>query len=202
MNQFLFPIKFFFICLLAAATLPSCLVSSRSNVDVFNKSEYANSVSVKTIKVPLLISKPIIKGYLRMEENVPKEVVQLIGGLKKIRVTLAQTDNPKLINDFRTAAKQFAGEEWLSAREGDQWIYLKADQDGKNVTKRISIAISSPEEKQLVYVNMRCNLTPDQLSKLINAAMNSHEGKKILKDGLAFSQTPLFPGPPLVGKDE
>ncbi len=65
--------------------------------------------------------------------------------------------------------------------QGDQWIYLKADQNDKNVIKKISIAISSPEEKQLVYVNMKCNLTPDQLSKLINAAMDSEEGKKNLK---------------------
>jgi hypothetical protein len=182
MNHFIFRIKFFFVLLLAAASLPSCLVSSRSNLDVFNKSEYAHSVSVKTIKVPLLISKPIIKGYLRMEEDVPKEVVDLIGGLKKIRITVAQTANPKLINDFRMAAKRFAGEEWLCVQQGDQWIYLKADQTTGNVIKRISIAISSPEEQQLVYVDMKCKLTPDQLSKLINAAMDSDKGKKMLKD--------------------
>lgn len=182
MNHFIFRMKFFFIFLLAAASLPSCLVSSRSNVDVFNKSEYTNSVSVKTIKVPLLISKPIIKGYLRIEEDVPKEVVDLIGGLKKIRVTLAQTANPKLVNDFRMAAKHFAGEEWLSMHHGDQWIYLKADQNAENVIKRISIAISSPEEQQLVYIDMKCKFTPDQLSKLINAAMDSDKGKKMLKD--------------------
>lgn len=66
--------------------------------------------------------------------------------------------------------------------QGDQWIYLKADQNDKNVIKRISIAISSPEEQQLVYVDMKCKLTPDQLSKLINAAMDSDKGKKMLKD--------------------
>lgn len=180
MHHFIFQ-KFFFILLLAAVTLPSCLVSSRSDVDVFNKSEYAGSVAVETINVPLLISKPI-KGYLRWGEDVPKEVVDLVGGLKKIRITLAQTDNPKLINDFRMAAKQFAGDEWLSVHQGDQWIYLKADQNSKNVIKRISIAISYPQENQLVYVNMKCNLTPDQLSKLINSAMDSDEGKRIWKD--------------------
>jgi len=181
MNYFVFR-NFFFILLLAAAGLPSCLVSSHSNVDVFNKSEYAGSFSVKTIKVPLLISKPIIKGYLRWEEDVPKEVTDLVSGLKQIRVTIAQTDNPNLINDFHKAVKQVAGEEWLSVHQGDQWIYLKADQNAKNVIKRISVAISYPEEHQLVYVNMKCNLTPDQLSQLINSAMDSEEGKTIWKD--------------------
>ena len=179
MNHCIFR-KSFFILLLAAATLPSCLVTSRSDVDVFNKSEYAGSVAVKTIKVPLLISKPVIKGYLRWGEDVPKEVVDLVGGLKKIRITLAQTDNTKLINDFRMAIQQFAGEEWLSVHQGNQWVYLKANQNARNVIKRISIAISWPEENQLVYVNMKCNLTPDQLSKLINSVMDSDEGKKIL----------------------
>jgi len=182
MNHFIFPIKAFFVFLLAAATLPSCLVSSRSNVAVFNKSEYASSVSVKTIKVPLLISKPIIKVYLRKEENVPKEVIHLIGNLKKIRVTVAETDNPKVVNDFRLEVQRRAGKAWLSVHQGDQWIYLKADENAKDVIKRISIAISSPEENQLVYVNMKCNLTPDQLSQLINSAMDSDEGKKILKE--------------------
>ena len=179
MNHFILR-KFFFIFLLAAVTLSSCLVSSRSDVDVFNKSEYAGSVTVETINVPLLISKPIIKGYLRWGEDVPKEVVDLVGGLKKIRITLAQTNNTKLINDFRMAIQQFAGQEWLSVHQGNQWVYLKADQNAKNVIKRIAIAISWPEENQLVYVNMKCNLTPDQLSKLINSVMDSDEGKKIL----------------------
>ena len=182
MNHPVFPIKFFFIFFLTVASLSSCLVSSRSNVDVFNRSEYAGSVAVTTIKVPLLISKPIIKKYLRMEEDVPKEVIELIGGLKKISVTLAQTANPKLINDFRMAVEQFDGEEWLSVHSGDQWIYLKANQNGKDVIKRMSIAVSSPEENQLVFIDVKCNLTPAQLSKLINSAMDSGEGKKMLKD--------------------
>ncbi len=182
MNHFIFYIKLFFIFLLASATLPSCMVTSRSSLDVFNKSEYASSVSVKTIKVPLLITKPIIKVYLRKEEDVPKEVIHLIGGLKKIRVTVAQTNNPKLINDFRLSVNRFNGDEWLSVHHGNQWIYLKADHNAKDVIKRISIAISSPEENQLVYVNMKCNLTPDQLSKLISSAMDSGEGKKILNN--------------------
>ncbi len=177
MNHFIFR-KFFFILLLAAAGLPSCLVSSQSNVEVFNKSEYAGSVSVKTIRVPLLISKPVIRGYLRWEEHVPKEVTRLIGGVRRMTVTLAQTDDPQLISDFHKAAEQFAGEEWLSLHRGDQWIYLKADQNAKNVIKRISVAISYPEENQLVYVNMKCHLTPDQLSQLINSAIDSDEGKR------------------------
>jgi hypothetical protein len=59
---------------------------------------------------------------------------------------------------------------------------LKADQNAENVIKRVSIAISSPEEQQLVYIDMKCKFTPDQLSKLINAAMDSDKGKKMLKD--------------------
>ena len=182
MPHSIFRLPVIFILLLTVASLSSCFVSSRSNVEVFNKSEYAHSVSVKTIKVPMLISKPVIRNYLRYEEDVPKEITDLIGGLKKIRVTLAQTGNPRLIEDFRTAVSQAAGEEWLSVHQGKQWVYVKVDQNAKEVIKRITLSISAPEANQLVFVNMKCNLTPDQLSKLINFALDSEEGKKILKE--------------------
>ncbi|MEO6820186.1 MAG: DUF4252 domain-containing protein [Ginsengibacter sp.] len=184
MNPVINRLKFLLIFLLLAITFSSCFISSRSNIDVFNKSEYASSVSVKTIKVPMFITKPIVKNYLRQEEDVPKEITDLISSFKKVRVTLAQTTNPKLVSDFRTAVKSYAGQEWLSVHNGNQWIYLKVDQNGNDVIKRITVAISAPDENQLVYVNLKCNLTPDQLSKLINLAMDSDEGKKVLKEGV------------------
>ena len=182
MNRTIFRIKISLIFLLSATIFNSCLVSSRSNVEVFNKNEYASTVSVKTIKVPMLIGKPIIKDYLRFEEDVPGEIIDLIGGFKKIRVTLAHTSNQKLVNDFRTSINELSGEEWVSVHNGSQWVYLKGDQKDKDVIKRITVAIPDPETYQLVYVNMKCNLTPNQLSKLINFAMDSQEGKKFLKE--------------------
>ena len=182
MNRTKFRIKVIFIFLLVAVSFSSCLVSSRSNVDVFNKTEYENTVSVKTIKVPMLIGKPIIKSYLRFEEDVPGDIIDLMGGFKKIRVTLAHTTNPELVNDFRTSINKLSGEEWVSVHNGSQWVCLKGDQNNHGVIKRITVAISAPEASQLVYANMKCNLTPDQLSQLINFAMHSEEGKKFLKE--------------------
>lgn len=186
MNLIIFRIKVVCILLPVALSFSSCLVSSRSNVDVFNKNEYANSVSVMTVKVPMLIGKPFIKKYLQFEEDVPKEIVDLIGGFKKIRVTLAQTSNAKLVNDFRTSINELSGEEWLSVHNGSQWVYLKGDQNERNVIKRITVAISAPEANQLVYINMKCDLTPEQLSRLINFAMDSDKGKQILKEGVKY----------------
>ncbi len=176
--------KVIFIFLLGSVSFSSCLISSRSNVDVFNKNEYSGTVSVKSIKVPMLIGKPFLKKYLRFEEDVPKEIVDLIGGLKKIRVTLAQTTNEKLVSEFRTSINEVSGEEWLSVHNGSQWIYLKGDQNEQEVIKRITVAISAPEANQLVYVNMKCNLTPNQLSRLINFAMDSDEGKNFSRKKL------------------
>ncbi|MEO8112514.1 MAG: hypothetical protein ABI594_20865 [Ginsengibacter sp.] len=171
-----------FIFLLGAVSFSSCLISSHSNVDVFNKNEYAGTVAVRSIKVPMLIGKPFLKKYLKFEEDVPEEIVDLIGGLKKIRVTLAQTANEKLVSEFRTSVNHLSGEEWLSVHNGSQWIYLKGDQNERDVIKRITVAISAPETNQLVYVNMECHLTPNQLSRLINFAMDSEEGKKLFKE--------------------
>ena len=175
MNRSIFQVKITFIFLLAAASFSSCLVSSRSDVDVFNKNEYARTVSVKTIKVPMLIGKPLIKNYLRNEENVPAEIVRLTSGIKKVRVTLAKTTNTKLVTAFRTSINRLPGSEWFSLHNGSQWICLKADQDAKSVIKRITVSISAPEANQLVHVNVKCHLTPDQLSKLINYTINSEE---------------------------
>ncbi len=182
MNRSIFRMKVIFIFLLGAVSFSSCLVSSRSNVDVFNKNEYAGTVSLKSIKVPMLISKLFLKKYLRFEEDLPKEIVDLIGGLKKIRVTLVQATNEKLVSEFRTSINELSGEEWLSVHNGSQWIYLRGDQNEQAVIKRITVAISAPEANQLVYVNMKCNLTPNQLSRLINFAMDSEEGKKFFRE--------------------
>ena len=130
----------------------------------------------------MLICKPIIKSYLKFEEDVPGEVIDLISGFKKIRVTLAQTTNTKLISDFRASINRLSGKEWLSVHNGSQWVYLKGNQNNHGVIKRITVAISAPEARQLVYVNMKCNLSPNQLSQLINFAMHSEEGKKFLKE--------------------
>jgi hypothetical protein len=181
MNRILFEIKTCFIFFLAALSFSSCLVSRHSDVDVFNKNEYAGTVSVRTIRVPMLIGKPVIKNYLRFEEDVPGEIADLIGAFKKIRVTLAETTNPKLVSDFRTSINELSGDEWFSVHNGSQWIYVKGLND-KEMMKRITVAISDPETSQLVYVNVKCKLTPDQLSKLVNFAMDSEEGKKFLKE--------------------
>lgn len=182
MNRSIFRIKLTCIVLLAAASFSSCLVSSRSNVDVFNKNEYASTVSVKTIRVPMFIGKPIIKTYLRSEEHVPREIVNLTSRIKKVRVTLAKTTNSKLVTDFRTSINRLSGAEWLSVHNGSQWIYLKADQDGQDVIKRLTVSISAPAANQLVYVNVKCRLKPDQLSKLINYTMDSEKGNSFLKE--------------------
>ena len=181
MNRTLSKIKLSFTFFLAAISFSSCLVSSQSDNEVLNRTEYAGTVSVRTIRVPMLITKPVIKNYLRFEEDVPREIVDAIGGFKKIRVTLAETTNPKLIRDFRTSINELSGDEWLSVHNGSQWIFVKGLND-KEIMKRITVAISDPETSQLVYVNVKCKLTPGQLSKLVNFAMGSEEGKKFLKE--------------------
>ena len=180
MKVFINRLKYIFFLLLGTIGFTSCLISSRNSVDIFNKNDYAGTVSVRTVKVPMLLAKPIVKGYLRSEGDVPREITNLIGGLKKISISYAQTKNTSVISNFKLAVDDLEGEEWLSVHNGKQWIYLKGNQNSHDIIKRITVAISSPEDNKLVFVNMKCNLTPDQLSKLINFAINSDEGKKFL----------------------
>ena len=136
----------------------------------------------------MLIGKPMIKSYLRFEENVPGEIVNLISGIKKVTVTLAETTNQKLVTDFRNYINRLSGAEWLSVHNGSQWVYLKADQDDQGLIKRITVSISVPEANQLVYVNVKCHLTPDQLSKLINHTMDLEEGSFFEGSGRRFKK--------------
>ena len=117
----------------------------------------------------------------------PTEIRQLVISLKKVSVTIARTDNQKLINDFQSSVQEFSGEEWLTVQNNNQWIYIKADQNNDDVIKRFIVAISAPSEQQLIFLNMKCNLTINQLSMLINMAVDSDEGKKVFKMNLKKS---------------
>ena len=128
----------------------------------------------------MLVTKPFLKKYLKQEE-VPREIRQLVNSLKKVSVTVARTNNQKLINDFHSSVQEFSGEEWLTVQNNNQWIYIKADQNNDDIIKRFMVAISAPSEQQLIFLNMKCNLTINQLSMLINMAVDSDEGKKVFK---------------------
>lgn len=180
MNRIIFRINTALFILLAVAGFSSCMISSRSEVGVLNSSKYSGSVSVKSIRVPLFIGKPVLKTYLRFEEDVPWEVVDLLKGIRKVRVTVAETSNERLIKDFRSAVKEMPGEEWISVHNGTQWVSLKGDKQDDNMIRRLTVAVSDPETNRLAFINIKCKLTPDQLSTLLNFAMHSDEGKRFL----------------------
>ena len=159
-------------------SLCSCFISSRSDVDLFNKEEYANAVTVKTIKVPLLLTKPILKKYLRSEEDVPAEVLTIIKSIKKVRATVARTSNQKLASEFRTGFAEWKGEEWLSVKNNNRWVGVKAEQGADDIINKLMVAVTNPDDGQLIYINMKCHLTPRQLSTLINFAMDADSGLK------------------------
>ena len=187
MNHTLKNIRILSLLLSTTSLLSSCFISSRSSIDVFYKNEYAGDVTVKTIRLPMLVIKPILKKYLKQEEEVPREIRQLVNSLKKVSVTVARTKNQKLINDFHSSVQEFSGEEWLTVQNNNQWIYIKADQNNDDIIKRFMVAISAPGEQQLIFLNMKCNLTINQLSMLINMALDSDEGKKVFKMNLKKS---------------
>lgn len=180
MTNFINRLKYIFLLFIGITSFTSCLLSSRSSASVYDKNQYSGTVTVRTVRVPMFLTKPFIKGFLRSEGDVPREITNLIGGLKKISISYAQSKHKQTNTDFKLAVDDIKGQEWLSVRNGTQYISLKGEQNAADVIKRITVAISSPADNKLVFVNMKCNLTPDQLSKLINYAMNSEEGKKFM----------------------
>ena len=164
--------RFSFLLMAATISLSSCFISSRSDLDVFSQSKYANDVTVKTVKVPMLLSKPIVKKYLRHEEDVPRRITNLVGNIKKVRVTTASSSNQNLVNDFRAAVQAYKGDEWMAVKHDGKFVNLKAEQDTDAVIRRMMVAVTDPDDNKMLFVNIKCHLTPDELSELINYAMN------------------------------
>ena len=163
-------------------SLSSCFISRKTDMDVFQKKEYVGKYEVKTIKVPMLLAKPIVKKALKKEDDVPKELISLISQFKKIKVTIAQTANQNLVADFRNAVNNFIGDEWVSVRNNKQLVYLKAQQDAGETIRKMNVAVSDPESGQMVLVDIKCKLTVNQLSDLINYAINEDGGKSLTKN--------------------
>lgn len=179
------PLRIFYSAILLLSvsfTFSSCFISSKSDVDVFNKLEYTNDVIVKTIKVPMGLTKPFLKTYLRQEEDVPKSITKIIGGIKRLRVTVAHSTNKNLMADFTKTGKAMNGDEWLSLKSGDNFVYLKAVQGKDDIIKNLFLTASYPDENKMLVLKVKCKITMDQLSQLINYAIDDGVGKKMMAD--------------------
>ena len=155
------------ILILTIISLQSCMVSTRPNMDFFNTKEYksgkANFISVN---VPVFLAKPFVKHALR-KDNESEEVINLIKKVKKIKVLTIENGDKKMLTDFAKHLNQNNYEDWASIKHDGQNVNIQALQEGETI-KKLMILVNS--DKELVFVDVKGNFTPDDISNLINEA--------------------------------
>ena len=155
------------ILLFAFFSLQSCMVSPRPNIDFFNTKEYrSGKANFMSVNVPVFLAKPFVKHALR-EDNESEEVINLIRKVKKIKVLTVENGNKKMLTDFAKHLNQNNYEDWATIKHDGQNVNIQALQEGETI-KKLMILVNS--DKELIFVDVKGNFTPDDISNLINEA--------------------------------
>lgn len=158
------------IILFISVSFTSCFISSSPVSGVIQPNKYNEISEVKTIRVPMLIAKPVVKGQLR-KEGIEKEYIKLIRKVKKLRVMTGHTKDKNIFNINK-------GEEWLRVNSKDAQVKIVAKQKG-NLIKNLYVYVSGLESN-FVYVGMKCRISADDIADLINTLLKSDEVEKII----------------------
>lgn len=138
----------------------------------FDKADYKNSDTKYTsINVPMFLAKPFIKKALR-EDNESEELIAIIKKVKKIKVLTVENGNKEMLKDFSKYLDKNKYEDWITIKQDGNNVNIQALQNG-DVIKKLIILVKS--DKDLVFVDVKGNFTPDDLSKLINQAQDKEE---------------------------
>ena len=124
------------IILFISVSFTSCFISSSPVSGVIQPNKYNEISEVKTIRVPMLIAKPVVKGQLR-KEGIEKEYIKLIRKVKKLRVMTGHTKDKNIF-------KVNKGEEWLRVNSKDAQVKIVAKQKG-NLIKNLYVYVSGLE---------------------------------------------------------
>ena len=158
------------IILFISVSFTSCFVSSSPLSGVIQPGKYNEISEVKTIRVPMLIAKPVVKGQLR-KEGIEKEYIKLIRKVKKLRVMTGHTKNKNIFNINK-------GEEWLRVNSKEAQIKIVATQKG-NLIKNLYVYVSGLESN-FVYAGIKCRISLNDVANLINMLMKTDEIEKII----------------------
>lgn len=155
--------------LLAVCTLfllQSCVVSHKPNMAFFTESEYDfKGAKFVSINVPLFLAKPYIKKALR-EEGGDEEVIKLIRKVSKIKVLTVENGDRTMLKDYAKYLNDNNYEDWATIKHDGDNVNVRVKQKG-NAIKNMLITVNS--DKDLVFVDVKGDFTPDDISKIINS---------------------------------
>lgn len=174
----LITMKRLLLILFVPLLLQSCVVSSKPNMDFAdNLSRHQEGVHIVSVNPPMFLAKPFIIHALKEDHETP-ETIELIRKIKKVRVmcvTLdSMRDNSAYRKDMAIRVDKFLRkknyEEYATIRNNGQKVAIHALQQG-DVIRELMIQTISPTDGE-VYVHVKTDLSPDDLSRLINMAQD------------------------------
>lgn len=153
--------------------LQSCLISREPQHDLRNMN-IREVYDVRTVRVPMFIARPVAKIHLK-SEHCSKELRSYVNRIKAVRVTMALTRPGFNMDAFRTMATQAPYQSWVSVNAYGNMVYINAVEKN-NTIRKLNVVVAA-KDNALVYAMVKCRLTPEELSSLINLLI-SDDGMK------------------------
>ncbi len=151
--------------------LQSCFISRQPGYDLRNL-DRQEVYALRTIQLPMFLARTAVKLHLK-DEDYPKELRSYVNRIHQLQVTVAATRPDFSLNNFAAMATAAPYQNWVSINARGNRVLINAAEKNNRI-RRINIAVAS-ENNGLVYAVLKCKLSPDELSTLINILLSDEK---------------------------
>ncbi|MBF0598161.1 DUF4252 domain-containing protein [Faecalibacter rhinopitheci] len=153
----------YFIMLVTAISLTSCVSFKKSNMDFVDAKQLGGNTEIVAVNLPTGLAKPFIIKSLKKDKE-SKEVITLIKGIKKVKILTLSNPDLKFVADFEKYKSDNNLEELLVINsEGDE-VKINAIHN-KDIINRLLLEVKS-NTNEIVYVDLKGKFNLEDLSKL------------------------------------
>lgn len=136
-------------------------------MEFLDRESLGKGAQVTAINPPMFLVKPFVKKALR-EDGESEEVIALIKKVKKVRVMTVIAPNA----NYQEKLNRFKYEEWMTLNSEGQKVNIRAITNGDQINKLL-IAVDGDKDGEKVFVDVRGNFTPEDISNIVNMASKS-----------------------------
>jgi len=158
--------KVLFLLIGAILMTQSCVASHRPNMEFFSNSDYDyKGARFVSFNVPVFLAKPFIKKALR-EDKDGEAVYQMVKKVSKIKILTVENGNKAMLNDYANYLNDNSYEDWATIKHDGNNVNIRVKQKGESI-RNMLITVNS--DKDLVFVDVKGNFTPDDISRMITS---------------------------------
>ena len=169
--------KYYFLGIIVVllGLMQSCMVSQRPNIAFFDQANYdSGNAKFMSVNVPVWMAKPFVKSALR-KDHESEEVVAIVKKIKKIKILTVENGNKQMLKDFSKYLGQNNYQDWVTIKHNGDNVNIQAIQKGDAINKLMLLVNS---EKNLVFIDVKGNFTPEDISRVINISEKEELAKK------------------------